>query len=343
MLTEKELERYSRQIVMRDIGVEGQGKLKRAKVCVVGVGGLGCVSALQLAAMGVGYIRVVDRDVVDIVNLHRQHLYDMSSVGHPKVEIAARKLQALNPEVKVDPVPLSVDFDTAEDVVKDVDIIIDGLDRFAPRYALNRACVKRKVPYIFGAALEVYGNLSTIIPGETACLECLFPDVRDESLPTCESVGVVPPVPSVVASIQVQEALRLILGKEPRLTNKLLFCDLRSMLFEEFPFAKRADCSACGKVSVAVSVVKEKRVAELCGKNAFTVTPAKRISLDMPKAAELLSKKFHVKVRAHFGVTFDTDGISISLMKTGCMLIKGVKDQEIALKMYDDIMRVVAS
>jgi adenylyltransferase/sulfurtransferase len=267
----------------------------------------------------------------------------VASVGHPKVEIAAKKLQALNPEVKVDPVPLSVDFDTAKGVIEDVDIVVDGLDRFAPRYALNRACVEHKVPYVFGAALEVYGNLSTIIPGETACLECLFPDVRDESLPTCESVGVLPPVPSLVASIQVQEALNLILGKEPRLTNKLLFCDPRSMQFEEFPFAKRADCSACGKVPVEVSMVEEKRVAELCGKDAFMVTPAERISLDMPGTAELLSKKFHVKVRAHFGVTFDMDGVSVSLMKTGYMLIKGVKDQETALKIYDDIMRVVAS
>jgi adenylyltransferase/sulfurtransferase len=166
----EELERYSRQIVLKAIGTEGQARLKNARVCVVGIGGLGCVSALQLTAMGVGYIRLVDQDVVDLTNLHRQPVYDVSSIGYPKVEVAEKKLKSLNPNVETDPLTLIVDSNTAESIVKGVEVVVDGLDRFVPRYAINRACLKLKVPYVFGGAIETYGNVSTIIPGETACL-----------------------------------------------------------------------------------------------------------------------------------------------------------------------------
>lgn len=169
-LSNKELEYYSRQIVMAELGYNTQLKLKDSKACLLGVGGLGSSAAMQLAAMGVGYLRIVDRDVVELTNLHRQHLYGVDDVGYPKVEAAAKRLQNLNPYITIEPLPLSVNQTNAENIVRGMDVVVDGLDSMAARYAINRACTKLGVPYVFGAAIETTGNLSTIVPGETACL-----------------------------------------------------------------------------------------------------------------------------------------------------------------------------
>lgn len=339
----EEMQRYSRQIALREIGIDGQRKLKEARVCIAGMGGLGCVSASQLAAMGVGYIRLVDQDVADLTNLHRQLLYDTPSLGYPKVEVAEKRLKSLNPNVKTDPMPLTINSATAEQIVKDVDLVLDGLDHFTPRYALNEACVKLGVPYIFGGAIQAYGNVSTIIPGKTACLECMMGRVSDEGLPTCETVGVFPQVMTIVASIQAREALSLMLGKQPSLANKLLFCDLNSIEFEVFPVVKVSSCPTCGR-PIVPPVAEAPRVAELCGKNSFMISTKGKVSLDMAEAIDLLSTRFRIKVRANMGVTFDySDTISISLMKTGNMLVKGIAEKEGALKVYDEIMKLLAS
>jgi len=337
----EELERYSRQMVLKEIGAEGQKRLKNARVCVAGVGGLGCVSALQLAAMGLGYIRLVDQDVVDLTNLHRQPIYDVSSLGYPKVEVAEKKLKSLNPNVETEPVTITVDSNTAESIVEGVNVVVDGLDRFGPRYAINRACLKLKVPYVFGGAIETYGNVSTIIPDETACLECVMGRMSDEHLPTCEIVGVLPPVLGIVASVQVREALSLILGRKPSLANKLLFCDLNSTSFEIFPTARASNCTACG--TQVTGAVEGLRIAELCGKNSFMVSSKGSVLLDMVKAADILGTRFRIKIRARHGVTLDySESISISLMKTGNMLVKGVKDKEGALQLYEEVMKYLA-
>ncbi|MEM3630751.1 MAG: HesA/MoeB/ThiF family protein, partial [Nitrososphaerota archaeon] len=146
-LSNEELEFYSRQIVLSEIGYNGQLKLKNAKVCIVGLGGLGSPAALQLAAMGIGYLRLVDFDTVEISNLQRQYLYDIDSLGYPKVEVAAKKLNKLNPNIEIEPLPLSLNVNNAEEIIKGMDVVIDGLDAMAPRYAINRACLKLKIPY----------------------------------------------------------------------------------------------------------------------------------------------------------------------------------------------------
>jgi adenylyltransferase/sulfurtransferase len=206
-LSERELDFYSRQIVLTEIGYNGQLKLRNARVCLVGLGGLGSPAALQLVAMGVGYLRLVDRDVVELSNLQRQHLYGVNFVGYPKVEVAAKRLRELNPNIEIEPLPLSLNANNAEDVVKDMDVVIDGLDRMSPRYAVNKACLKLEVPYVFGAAIMTYGSVSTIIPNKTPCLECFQGNLEDDSMPTCAVVGVHPSVLSIIASVEVSEAV----------------------------------------------------------------------------------------------------------------------------------------
>lgn len=344
-LSAEELKRYSRQIVLRVIGLEGQRKLKSSRVSVVGVGGLGCFSSVQLASMGVGYIRLIDQDVVDLTNLHRQVLYDTDTLGYPKVEVAQERLKALNPNVEIEALPLTVNEETADDVVKDVDVVIDGLDHVAPRYAINKACVKYEVPYVYGGALETYGNVSTIIPGKTACLECFLGRLSDEGRPTCETVGVLPSVLATIASVQVSEAVHLLLGRAPQLANKVLFIDINSLNFMPFNMVKREDCQVCGTSLTEVKPsYAESKVVELCGKDSFMASPGHPQALNLTDVENILEKRFKIKLHSNFGIAFEhSDGISINLMKTGNALIKGVSDKEDAIKIYDELLNLIES
>jgi adenylyltransferase/sulfurtransferase len=342
-LSDAELKRYSRQLVLDGIGPVGQQKLKGARVSVVGIGGLGCVSATQLAAMGFGYLRLIDQDVVDLTNLHRQFLYDTDSLGYPKVEIAQKRLEALNPHIAVEASPMTVTRETAVDAVRGVDVVVDGLDHFAPRYAINEACVEKQIPYIYAGALGAYGNVSTLIPGVTPCLECLTGTMSDEGLPTCESVGVIPSVLSVIASIQVKDALNLLLGNPPLLANKLLFIDLNTLSFDTFETAKSQNCQTCGSSSTrATPTLTERRVTELCGNESFMISPGTPLDLNLDAAADVIGATHKINVRSKFGITlaYSAD-VTISLMKTGNALVKGVPHKRNALHVYDEIMRTL--
>ncbi|MEM2940935.1 MAG: HesA/MoeB/ThiF family protein [Thermoproteota archaeon] len=244
-LSDKELDTYSRQIVLRDIGYEGQVRIRRAKVCVVGVGGLGSTIVTQLAGMGVGLLRIVDRDVVERANLHRQGVFSIGSLGMPKVEVAKKRIKEMNPDVDVEALSLSIDDSNVKRIVSGVDVVLDGLDTFSTRRIVNRACVELGVPYVFGSAIEMFGNVSTIIPGETPCLDCFLPS-REPSK-TCAKVGVHPSLVSIVASIEVSEAIKIITGVQPSLKGKLLFVDLRNMFFETVEISRSDSCRTCGK------------------------------------------------------------------------------------------------
>jgi molybdopterin converting factor small subunit len=174
-LSSKDLERYSRQVMLEEIGYQGQLKLKSAKVCVVGVGGLGNPIITRLVSMGIGKIRIVDRDVVELSNLHRQTLFDESDIGQVKVEAAAKKLKKMNSDVLIEALPVSVNDYTALDVIEGCDVVIDALDSVNARYSLNKACVEKKIPFVTGAAVGISGQVFTILPNQTACYHCLFP------------------------------------------------------------------------------------------------------------------------------------------------------------------------
>jgi len=343
-LSDDELEFYSRQVVLPDIGYNGQLKLKKARICVAGLGGLGSPASLQLAAMGVGHLRLVDRDVVELSNLQRQHLYNVSFLGYPKVEVAAKRLSELNPHIEIEPLPLSINADTAYEIVKDVDVVIDGLDRMTPRYALNRACQKAGTPYIFAAAIMTFGNISTIIPGETPCLECFQGNLDDETLPTCAVVGVHPSILSIIASIEVSEAVRIILGKKPRLAGKILHCDLGNLEFEEVSISKADNCPVCGSnPSGQPMPLRQKLVMEICGregKRVFVITPKRNLELNMSELHSLLKDMgFKIKVKANLGLTFDVKSKgSASLLKSGIMVIEGADDEKEAYDLYNKII-----
>ena len=293
--------------------------------------------------MGVGYIRLIDQDVVDITNLHRQILYDTEAIGYPKVEVAQKRLKALNPNVDIEPLTLTINEETADKAVNGVDVVIDGLDRFGPRRAINRACIKHDIPYIYGGALETYGNVSTLIPQKTACLECFTGTLSDEGLPTCETAGVLPTILAAVTSVQVSEATHLLLGEEPSLANKILFTDIYSLNFTTIDIVKRESCQTCGTTSIeAKPTIAESKVVEICGKDAFMASTRTPLALNLDQITPLLEKRFKIKLRSSFGVSFEhSKGITISLMKTGNALIKGMSSRKDAVKIYDELIKMI--
>jgi adenylyltransferase/sulfurtransferase len=327
---------------MTDMGYKAQLKLKSAKVCLVGVGGLGSPASMQLAAMGVGFLRIVDRDFVEVTNLHRQHLYGVDEMGVPKVEAAAKRLRNLNPYVEVEPLPLSVNELNAENLVRGMNVVVDGLDSMAARYAINRACLKLGVPYVFGAAITTNGNVSTILPGETACLECFYGGLDDKKLPKCGVVGVHPSLVNIIASLEVSEAIRILVAKQPRLANKLLHFDLEEIEFNEIMLQKVESCPVCGSSPSGYPMsLKRELVEEICGregKKVFVVVPEKSLDLNLADLKNYGKKKrFSLKVEAELGLTFGRDDVKVSILKSGITVLEGLKKKDEALKLFNEL------
>ena len=325
-LTDEELYTYSRQIVLADIGYDGQLALKNSRVCLIGVGGLGSPIALKLVGMGIGTLRFVDRDVVSRTDLHRQHLYDAEAIGQPKVEVALKRLSRLNPDVTLEPVPEALNSANAEELIAGMDIVIDGLDRIETRYIVNRTCYRLKIPYVFGAATASYGNVSTLIPDQTFCLECFMPDLKNEDIPSCGVVGVHPSVVGMVASLQVSEATRVLTGRQPKLLNKLLYVDLQELEFNILDIPRLDSCKVCGKNPQGnPERVADKKFEESCardGRRTFSISPQKRIEVDLDKLARLIKKKrLPLKFTGNFGVSFvHPEGITACILKSGIMV-----------------------
>jgi molybdopterin-synthase adenylyltransferase len=327
-LTDSELETYSRQVVLADIGYDGQLKLRNAKACLIGVGGLGSPIALKLVGMGIGYLRMVDRDIVSRSDLHRQHLYDVDGIGQPKVEVAWRKLSRLNPDVELDPVPESLNSINAAELISGMDVVIDGLDRPEPRYVVNRTCNQLKIPYVFGAAIEAFGNVSTLLPGQTFCLECFMPGLKDEDLPRCGVVGVHPAVIGLVSSIQVAEAVRILIGQKPKLFNKLLYIDLRELEFNILDIPALESCKVCGlKPEGLPDEIADRLYEESCardGRRNFILAPQQRISINLRKLNGILKKNgFNVIFSGKYGITFKrSEDLKACLLKSGIMNVQ---------------------
>ena len=340
-LTSEELQRYSRQVMLEEIGFEGMEKIKSAKICVVGAGGIGNPVSTQLVAMGVGKVRIVDRDVIEVTNLHRQHLYTDEDIGRVKVEAAADRLCKLNPTVKIEPVPTSVTKYTAESLVEGFDIVIDALDSVDARYALNDACIKHNIPLIYAGALGVLGSVCTILPNKTACLRCIFPELNEEEMPACSTEGVHPSILYLVAGIQVSEAVKIITGREPALANELLYIDLNELSFERIQMSRQQECPSCGiERKESKLVANELIIEELCGrdrgKRTWTLTPPEPESINLSaiiRNAESLG--YNVKTRGNLGITAVNSGkMSVSFLSSGAATIVGAKDKEEAIKIY---------
>ena len=342
-LSEKELDRYSRQIMLEEIGYQGQLKLKQSKVCVVGVGGLGNPITARLAAMGIGKIRIVDRDVIELSNLHRQTMFNEDDVGQVKVETAAKKLRKLNPDIIIEELPVSINDYTAFDAVDGCDVVIDALDSVNARYSLNKACIEKKIPFVTGAAVGVTGQSFTILPNESACYHCLFPALDEDSMPTCSIEGVHPSILSIIGGIEVSEAVKIITGKEPSLRDKVLHVDLENLIFNFTKVSKVEECSVCGSGRKQEKVKEELITEELCGRNkgkrTFSITPTYSVVLNVDQIKSIAKQKqFTVENLGELGLSLRTDELSISFMKSGSAVIVGAKDENESIALYKEIL-----
>ena len=241
MLSRSELIRYNRQLKIPELGVEGQKKLKSSHAIITGIGGLGCASAIYLTAAGVGRITIVDFDVVELSNLNRQVLYWEEDIGKKKVVVAQRKLSKLNLGTEIIPIFAKITGKNVFSIVDGAQVVVDGLDNFATRMLVNASCVKHKIPYIHGGVSRFRGLITTIIPGETPCLACLYP----EGSPGGEGLGVLGIVPGLVANLQSLEAIKIMIGHGPSLAGRLLRFNGNDMKFRIDDIKRNESCKVC--------------------------------------------------------------------------------------------------
>ncbi|MEM3823308.1 MAG: HesA/MoeB/ThiF family protein [Candidatus Bathyarchaeia archaeon] len=328
---------YSRQLVMKELGSEGQEKLAKAKVAVVGLGGLGTVASLYLTLAGVGFLRLIDQDTVEPHNLHRQVLYKPEDLRYPKAEVSAKRLKEINPFVEVEAVPENLNVDNAEKLLMGVNCVLDGLDNIRTRYLVNRTCINLKIPYVFGAAIGIEGNLSVFAPPETPCLECVLPNLEDSNLLTCDVRGVLGATPGIIGTMEAMETIKLLTGVGTPLKGKLMICDFSDMYFAIIDIYKRENCPACRGETVAQKPME--KLVWLCGRNTVNINPEKPIKLDFENINTKIRQNFKVRVKSSMAIVFTYRGYEITLFNGGRMLIKNIGNEEKALKVYREIFQ----
>jgi len=271
-LTPNEVARYSRHLIMPEVGMEGQQRLRAASVLLIGAGGLGSPLGLYLAAAGVGRIGLVDFDVVDFSNLQRQVLHGTSDVGRPKLHSARDRLQAINPEVRLDLYETRLSSANAMQLFEPYDIIIDGTDNFPTRYLVNDACVLLKKPNVYGSIFRFDGQASVFYPGKGPCYRCLYPEPPPPGeVPSCAEGGVLGILPGLIGCIQATEAVKLILGKGEPLIGRLVLYDALAMSFREFKVRRNPKCPICGDHPTITRLIDYE---QFCGVRGQESTPA---------------------------------------------------------------------
>ncbi len=245
--TDDQLLRYSRHIILPEVGGKGQAKIAKAKVFIVGAGGLGCPVGYYLTAAGVGTIALVDNDTVEMSNLQRQIAHSVNTIGMPKVESAKKTFEALNPDVNIVAIQKRMSKDDIIDLIKDYDIVVDGSDNFPTRYLVNDACFMAGKPLVSGAILRFEGQVTTILPGDGPCYRCLFEEPPPPGLvPSCQEAGVLGVLPGVIGALQATEVLKLILGKGDILKGELLIYNALKTTFRKVKVPKNPSCPLCG-------------------------------------------------------------------------------------------------
>ena len=247
-MNDQQLLRYSRHILLPPIGIEGQQKLLRARVLLVGVGGLGSPATMYLAASGVGHLTLADPDTVELTNLQRQIVHTTATLGLRKVDSARRQLTALNPDILIEPLPIKLEGDALLGAVLAADVVVDGSDNFATRFAVNRACVAAKKPLVSGAVVRFEGQVSVFRADQpdSPCYECLYRDTGQNEGELCSQFGVLAPAAGLIGSIQAAETLKLLLGVGETLSGRLLAVDVLNMEFRTLTLRKDPACPVCG-------------------------------------------------------------------------------------------------
>jgi len=332
------LERYSRQILLAEIGKEGQEKLLSSAVAIIGCGALGTVIANSMVRAGVGRVKIVDRDYIESNNLQRQVLFDEEDIarGLPKAIAAAEKLRRVNYRVRIEPLVADVNPGNAEEIIGDVDLVLDGTDNFETRFLVNDACVKHGIPWVYGAVIATYGMTMVIVPHRTPCFRCFLAEMPvPGSTPTCDTVGVLGPAVNIVASLEVTEGLKLLMGKEEELHGRLIYVDAWTGTLERLELEKRGGlCPTCdlGQFEF-LEARKGSYLTSLCGREAVQINVRGEAKVSFPDLAERLSPVGQVTFNDYM-LRFQVDSYELTVFPEGRTIIKGTTDEALAKTLY---------
>jgi molybdopterin/thiamine biosynthesis adenylyltransferase len=327
-------ERFSRQIRFAPLGKEGQKNLGAATAVIVGCGALGTVQASLLARAGLGTIRLIDRDYVEESNLQRQLLYTESDArqGLPKAEAARRHLLDANSGIRIETHVSDLNPENADDLLAGAGVILDGTDNFETRLLINDYSVRGAIPWIYGAAVASYGIAMPVIPGDSACFRCIYPEPPAGAQPTCETAGVLGPVTSVIGSIQAMEAMKILSGKAATVRRRIFTADLWHGPIRETAMPPRdADCPCCGRRDFTFLNGRRAPVS-LCGRNAVQIHELRR-PLDLVELAARLNGLGVVRAN-EFALRFTSGGHEITVFPDGRAIIKGTTDIGVARGIY---------
>lgn len=331
-------ERYSRQILFREIGEAGQEKLLNSRVLLVGCGALGAAHAETLTRAGVAFLRIVDRDFVEFSNLQRQTLYSEKDAKErlPKSIAAKNRIAEINSEIGVEAIIADINHSNIEDLIEDIDIVLDGTDNFQIRYLLNEACVKHNKTWIYGAAVSSYGTTMTIIPNETPCLRCIFEEMPGAgSAPTCDTAGVIQPIITSISAIQTTEALKILTENFNKLHKSLIQIDVWQNDWRKIKLGKpNPDCTVCGeKIFELLDAESADFAAVLCGRDAVQIMPSNASNIDLPNLADKLKNVGEIKINRYL-VRLKVENYELTVFKDARAIIRGTDDASIARSIY---------
>jgi adenylyltransferase/sulfurtransferase len=329
--------RYSRQILFTEIGSAGQQLLTASRVLVVGCGALGSAHLEALARAGVGTLRIADRDFVEASNLQRQTMFTEQDAAErlPKAIAAARRISEINADVKTEIEVVDVNQTNIETLLANCDLVLDGTDNFGTRYLINDACVRQKTNWIYGAAVGSYGVTMTVRPHQTPCLRCIFETQPPAATtPTCDTAGVIMPIISIVAAVQIAEALKLLTRNFSALHGALMQFDVwRNEWRKINPGAPRADCATCGRLKFPALSEEVEFSAVLCGRDAVQLSPPKQTRLDFPELAERLRSAGEVKFNEYL-LRFRVGNYELTVFKDARSIIRGTNEISVARSLY---------
>ncbi len=333
------LSRYSRQIIFPPIGEAGQRRLLEAHVTLIGVGATGSILADRLARAGIGHLRLVDRDFVELNNLQRQLIYDEDDVAAmlPKAIAMARKLRRINSTIAIEEIVADVNPTNILELIADADVVVEGTDNFATRYLINDACVKLGKPWIYTGVVASYGMTMTIRPGITPCLRCVMGELpAPGAAPTCDTAGIIGPIVSLMGSITVAEALKLLLGRGT-LNDGMIHVDLWENTFEQFTLGgPRPDCPTCGRREFAfLNAEAGTRLTALCGRDAVQVNVAGAPAINLAALGERLAAAQVGQVQVNpYLLRARIEGFDFTVFPDGRAIIKGTNDEATAATLY---------
>jgi molybdopterin-synthase adenylyltransferase len=335
------LDRYSRQTLFGPIGKEGQKRLQDASVAIIGCGALGTGLASNLCRAGIGRILIADRDYIELNNLQRQILFDEDDVAHhvPKAIAAVEKLQIVNSDISIEALVEDVNVDSIEEIVRSHNLILDATDNFETRYLINDACVKQQRPWIYSGVISAYGTTMNIIPGDTACLRCVFPDMPlPGTTATCDTVGVLNGIVGVITGIAATEAIKILL-KSDKVSRSIFTMDLWENTTDRIELPRQTDCPACGQHTYEfLDTFTTTHSTSLCGRNAiqvrgYTGADKEARRLDFPNLAERLKEVGEVHYNTHL-LRFNVENYELTVFPDARVIIKGTDNEQVARSIY---------